>query len=300
MWGHYTDLKVHGNMIKSAQKNNHWSLIIRPKTSWFDLHLYDLWRYRDLLLMFVRRDFVSLYKQTILGPLWFIVQPLMTTFMFVIVFDKVAEIPTDGVPPALFYLSGLVVWNYFSTCLTKTSNTFNSNAEIFGKVYFPRLVVPLSNVISALISLGIQLMLLFVLLGYFYFFHDSGINLNRYLVFLPFLLILIALLSLGLGIIISSLTTKYRDLVFLVNFGVQLLMYATPVIYPLSFFEGKYKVLILANPLTPIIEIFRYSILGVGEINIWHVAYSVLFTTITLLLGVLVFNRVEKSFIDVV
>jgi len=287
-------------MIKSAQKNNHWSLIIRPKTSWFDLHLYDLWRYRDLLLMFVRRDFVSLYKQTILGPLWFIVQPLMTTFMFVIVFDKVAEIPTDGVPPALFYLSGLVVWNYFSTCLTKTSNTFNSNAEIFGKVYFPRLVVPLSNVISALISLGIQLTLLFVLLGYFYFFHDSGIYLNRYLVFLPFLLILIALLSLGLGIIISSLTTKYRDLVFLVNFGVQLLMYATPVIYPLSFFEGKYKVLILANPLTPIIEIFRYSILGVGEINIWHVAYSVLFTTITLLLGVLVFNRVEKSFIDVV
>jgi len=275
-------------------------LIIRPKTSWFDLHLYDLWRYRDLLLMFVRRDFVSLYKQTILGPLWFIVQPLMTTFMFVIVFDKVAEIPTDGVPPALFYLSGLVVWNYFSTCLTKTSNTFNSNAEIFGKVYFPRLVVPLSNVISALISLGIQLTLLFVLLGYFYFFHDSGIYLNRYLVFLPFLLILIALLSLGLGIIISSLTTKYRDLVFLVNFGVQLLMYATPVIYPLSFFEGKYKVLILANPLTPIIEIFRYSILGVGEINIWHVAYSVLFTTITLLLGVLVFNRVEKSFIDVV
>ena len=275
-------------------------MIIRPKTSWFDLHLYDLWRYRDLLLMFVRRDFVSLYKQTILGPLWFIVQPLMTTFMFVIVFDKVAEIPTDGVPPALFYLSGLVVWNYFSTCLTKTSNTFNSNAEIFGKVYFPRLVVPLSNVISALISLGIQLTLLFVLLGYFYFFHDSGIYLNRYLVFLPFLLILIALLSLGLGIIISSLTTKYRDLVFLVNFGVQLLMYATPVIYPLSFFEGKYKVLILANPLTPIIEIFRYSILGVGEINIWHVAYSVLFTTITLLLGVLVFNRVEKSFIDVV
>jgi len=287
-------------MIKSAQKNNHWSLIIRPKTSWFDLHLYDLWRYRDLLLMFVRRDFVSLYKQTILGPLWFIVQPLMTTFMFVIVFDKVAEIPTDGVPPALFYLSGLVVWNYFSTCLTKTSNTFNSNAEIFGKVYFPRLVVPLSNVISALISFGIQLTLLFVLLGYFYFFHDSGIYLNRYLVFLPFLLILIALLSLGLGIIISSLTTKYRDLVFLVNFGVQLLMYATPVIYPLSFFEGKYKVLILANPLTPIIEIFRYSILGVGEINLWHVAYSVLFTTITLLLGVLVFNRVEKSFIDVV
>lgn len=243
---------------------------------------------------------MSLYKQTILGPLWFIVQPLMTTFMFVIVFDKVAEIPTDGVPPALFYLSGLVVWNYFSTCLTKTSNTFNSNAEIFGKVYFPRLVVPLSNVISALISFGIQLTLLFVLLGYFYFFHDSGIYLNRYLVFLPFLLILIALLSLGLGIIISSLTTKYRDLVFLVNFGVQLLMYATPVIYPLSFFEGKYKVLILANPLTPIIEIFRYSILGVGEINLWHVAYSVLFTTITLLLGVLVFNRVEKSFIDVV
>src|SRR5690554_766449 len=287
-------------MSKSPQASNYWSLVIRPKTYWFDLHLYDLWRYRDLLMMFVRRDFVSLYKQTILGPLWFVVQPLLTTLMFIIVFDIVAEIPTDGIPPALFYLSGLVVWNYFSTCLTKTSNTFSANAEIFGKVYFPRLVVPLSNVISALISFGIQLTLLFVLLGYFYFFHDSGIYLNRYLVFLPFLLILIALLSLGLGIIISSLTTKYRDLVFLVNFGVQLLMYATPVIYPLSFFEGKYKVLILANPLTPIIEIFRYSILGVGEINLWHVAYSVLFTTITLLLGVLVFNRVEKSFIDVV
>lgn len=287
-------------MSKSAQASNYWSLVIRPRTSWFDLHLYDLWQYRDLLSMFVRRDFVSVYKQTIMGPLWFIVQPLLTTLMFIIVFDKVADIPTDGIPPALFYLSGLVVWNYFSTCLTKTSTTFTANAEIFGKVYFPRLIVPLSNVISALISFGIQLALLFVLIGYFYFFHDSGIYFNSYIFIMPFLLILIAFLALGLGIIISSLTTKYRDLVFLVNFGVQLLMYATPVIYPLSFFEGKYKIFILANPITPIVEIFRYSILGVGEFNIWYITYSILFTSVTLLIGVLIFNRVEKSFMDVV
>lgn len=277
-----------------------WSLIIKPQNSWFDLHLYDLWRYRDLLLMFVRRDFVSLYKQTILGPLWFVLQPVLTTITFIIIFNKGAKIPTDGTPPALFYLSGLVVWNYFSTCLNKTATTFTSNAGIFGKVYFPRLIVPLSNVLSALVSFGIQLALLLLLIAYYYFFLGSSIHFNHFLFFIPVLLLLIAALALGIGIIISSLTTKYRDLVFLFTFGVQLLMYATPVIYPLSFFTGKYKSFILANPITPLVEVFRYSLLGVGEFTIWNIAYCILFTVVTLLIGVLIFNRVEKSFMDVV
>jgi lipopolysaccharide transport system permease protein len=277
-----------------------WQLVIRPKTSWFDLHLQDLWRYRDLLFMFVRRDFISLYKQTILGPLWFLIQPILTTAMFLIIFNKVAEIPTDGAPPVLFYMSGLVIWNYFSTCLTKTASTFTSNAGIFGKVYFPRLIMPLSNVISSLISFGIQLGLLLTIMGYYYLFTDSLIRLNGYLLLIPLLLMLIAGLGLGLGIIISSLTTKYRDLAYLVSFGVQLLMYATPVIYPLSFMSGKYKTFILANPITPIIEIFRYSLLGVGEFSFWYITYSVLFTSLVLLAGVLIFNKVEKSFMDVV
>ena len=277
-----------------------WSLIIKPKTSWFDLHLQDLWRYRDLLFMFVKRDFVAMYKQTILGPIWFLIQPLLTTVMFIIVFDKVAKIPTDGAPPALFYLSGLVIWNYFASCLNKTATTFTDNAGIFGKVYFPRLIVPLSNVISALISFGIQMALLLLLLGYFYFILDYPIAFNSYIFLLPFLLLLVAALGLGMGIIISSVTTKYRDLVFLVSFGVQLLMYATPVIYPLSFFSGKYKLFLLANPITPLMEVFRYSVLGVGEFNFWHLIYSFIFTILTLLAGVILFNRVEKSFMDVV
>lgn len=282
------------------KSSSDWSLIIKPKTSWFDLRLSDLWRYRDLLFLFVKRDFVSVYKQTILGPLWFIIQPLMTTLMFIIVFDQVAGIPTDGAPPALFYLSGLVIWNYFANCLTKTSNTFTNNADIFGKVYFPRLIVPLSTVVSSLISFGIQFVLLFGLLFYFHIVFGTAFFINTYIFILPLLLVLIAALGLGLGIIISSLTTKYKDLVFLINFGVQLLMYATPIIYPLSFFEGKYRIFILANPITPIVELFRFSILGVGDINVMHIGYSVLFTSITLLIGVLIFNKVEKNFMDVV
>jgi lipopolysaccharide transport system permease protein len=277
-----------------------WTLVIKPKTSWFDIQIADIWRYRDLLMLFVRRDFVSAYKQTILGPMWYVIQPLLTTIMFIIVFDRVAEIPTDGAPPALFYLSGLVIWNYFSTCLTKTSVTFSANSGIFGKVYFPRLIMPISNVISALIGFGIQLLLLFVLLLYFYFFMDIQFSLNVYLLSLPFLLLLVSSLGLGFGIIISSLTTKYRDLANLIGFGTQLLMYATPVIYPLSFFEGKYRSLIMINPLTPIIELFRYSILGVGDFQVFSILYSVIFTIISLFVGILIFNKIEKSFMDVV
>lgn len=286
--------------VNQLSENEKWSLIIKPKTSWFDLHLKDLWRYRDLLLMFVKRDFISVYKQTILGPLWFVIQPLLTTVMFIVIFDRVANIPTDGAPPALFYLSGLVIWNYFATCLNKTSTTFTANTDIFGKVYFPRLIMPLSNVVSALIGFGIQLLLLFLLILYFYFFLDVGIQLNSYVLIIPIVLLIVAALGLGFGVIISSLTTKYRDLVHLVTFGIQLLMYATPVIYPLSFFSGNYRLFILANPLTPLMEVFRYSLLGVGEFNIWHLSYSMVFTLLALSAGILLFNRIEKSFMDVV
>jgi lipopolysaccharide transport system permease protein len=286
--------------IFEKKDSQDWTLVIKPKSSWFDLQLRDLWNYRDLLMLFVRRDFVSAYKQTILGPIWYLIQPLMTTAMFIIVFDRVAEIPTDGAPPALFYLSGLVIWNYFSTCINKTSVTFTANAGIFGKVYFPRLIMPISNVISALIGFGIQLLLLFALLLYFYFFQNVQFALNLYLLVVPFLLILVAALGLGFGIIISSLTTKYRDLVNLIGFGINLLMYATPVIYPLSFFEGKYRVLILLNPLTPIIEMFRYSILGVGDFDMSNLVYSVVFTFVSLFIGILIFTKIEKSFVDVV
>ncbi len=281
------------------QESENWTKVIVPHASLFNFHLKDLWRYKDLLFMFVKRDFVSIYKQTILGPLWFLVQPILTTLMFVVVFGRVAQIPTEGIPPMLFYLSGLTIWNYFSTCLTKTSTTFTANANIFGKVYFPRLIMPLSTVVSTLISFGIQFGILIVLM-LAYKMQGFEINLNAFIVIIPILLIIIALLGLGLGIIISSLTTKYRDLTYLVTFGVQLLMYATPVIYPMSFLSDKYKSIILANPITPIIEIFRYSLFGVGTFEAWHLVYSVCFTIVTLFGGILIFNKVEKSFMDVV
>lgn len=277
-----------------------WSLVIKPKYSLFDLHLKDLWRYRDLLFMFVKRDFAAIYKQTILGPLWFLIQPLLSTLMFMIIFNKVAGIPTEGIPSPIFYLSGLIVWNYFAACLNNTAVTFSANASIFGKVYFPRMIVPLSNVISALVGFGIQLFILIVLTAYYYFFTPMDLQLNALVLLIPFLLFLVASLGLGLGLIVSSLTTKYRDLTFLISFGVQLLMYATPVIYPLSFIKGKYRMFILANPITPIIESFRYAFLGVGEFNAGHLLYSVGFTAFVLFLGVIIFNRVEKSFMDVI
>jgi len=281
-------------------KPNQWTLIIKPKVSWLDIDLYDIWRYRDLLMILVKRDFISVYKQTILGPLWFVIQPLLTTIVFIVIFDKVAEIPTDGAPSALFYMSGLVIWNYFSICLNKTAVTFSANEGIFGKVYFPRLIVPISNVVSALITFGIQLALLVGLLLYFNIFYNFQINLNYYIILLPFIILIVASLGLGCGIIISSITTKYRDLVHLITFGIQLLMYATPVVYPLSFFSGNYKLMILLNPLTSLIEIFRYSILGVGECNFLHLLYSMVFTLFTVIIGILIFSKVEKSFMDVI
>ncbi len=276
-----------------------WSMIIKPKRSLFDVDLAELWRYRDLIGLFVKRDFVSKYKQTILGPLWFIIQPLITTLMFTVVFGNIAGIPTDGIPKMLFYLSGIVGWTYFATCLTDTSQTFIKNASIFGKVYFPRLALPISVVISNLVSFIIQFVFLLCFLAYFMLV-GSNIHPNINVLLIPFLVMLIAGLGLGFGIIISSLTTKYRDLVHLVTFGVSLWMYATPIIYPLSEIPQKYKMFVLANPMTPIVDTFKIALLGIGNVNYWYLLYSLGFTIFVLIVGVLTFNKVEKSFMDTV
>jgi lipopolysaccharide transport system permease protein len=279
--------------------NNHWDEIIKPKNRLFDIHLGELWRYRDLLMLFVRRDFVSVYKQTILGPSWYLLQALFTTITFTVIFGKVAKLPTDGVPQALFYMAGIVCWGYFSQCLTKTSNTFVNNASIFGKVYFPRMTVPVSIVISNLVGFGVQLLMFIGFLVYYYF-QGMPIHLNIALLLFPVLIILMAGMGLGLGIIISSMTTKYRDLQNLIGFGVQLLMYATPVIFPLSFFNGKLRTLVLLNPMTSIVETFKYAFLGSGTFSWFYLAYSTGFTLVILFIGVILFNKVERSFMDTV
>lgn len=276
-----------------------WTLEIKPVSGWFNFHLKDVWRYRDLLFMFVRRDFVAVYKQTILGPFWFFLQPILTTITFTIVFGNIAKIPTDGMPPLLFYMSGIVCWGYFADCLTRTSSTFITNANIFGKVYFPRLVSPLSNIISLLMKFAIQ-MLLFTCFLIYYKIQGANINPNIYILLVPYLILLMAGLGLGFGIVVSSLTTKYRDLTFLISFGVQLLMYATPVIYPLSALPEKYKWIVLANPMTAIVDTFRFSFLGAGEFNPGNLIYSTIFMVVVLSIGIVVFNRVEKTFMDTV
>jgi lipopolysaccharide transport system permease protein len=281
--------------------DEHWDLIIKPKDKWLDLHLDDLWRYRDLLWMFVRRDFVSVYKQTILGPIWFFIQPLFTTLVFTLVFSGMAQIPTGGQPPMLFYLAGTTAWNYFAACLTKTSTTFTANAGIFGKVYFPRLITPLSVVVSNLIQFVIQFALF---LGFFAYYLLSGSTIQpdwpSILVLTPLLLLIMGLLGLGCGIIVSSLTTKYRDMQFLVGFGIQLLMYGTPVIYGLASIPTKYRPWVEANPMTPVIECFRGIYLGAGDWSAMTLLYAGAFTLITLFLGLLIFHRVEKTFMDTV
>ncbi len=277
-----------------------WSLVIKPKSSWFDFHLKELWKYRDLIMVFVRRDFVSLYKQTLLGPLWYFIQPLITTLTFTIIFSRVAKISTDGIPPILFYFSGITLWTYFADCLNRTSNTFISNIGIFGKVYFPRLTVPLSVIISNLVKLGIQ-MALFLCVWSFTLLKGNSLHPNySYLVFLPFLIAIMSGLGLSFGILISSLTTKYRDLTFLVGFGVQLMMYASPVVYPLSIVSPKSQHILLMNPVTSIIEAFKFIFLGTG---VWHwmgLLYSVLFMIVSLFFSIMLFNKVEKSFMDTV
>jgi len=287
--------------MSKYQEETQWSEVISPSTSLLDLKLQDVWRYRDLLGLFVKRDFVATYKQTILGPLWHFIQPIFTTVIFIFLFNSVAKIPTDGVPAPLFYIIGISIWNYFSVCFTSTSNTFVSNAGIFGKVYFPRLVLPLSVVISNLIKFGIQLSLIVVTMAYFIIFKGYKPQTNLYLLTLPVIVALMAFLGLGLGIIISSLTTKYRDFTYLISFGVQLLMYLTPVAYPLSFVQDKsYAKFIQWNPISPLVEGFRYAITGSGTFNISMLVYSIISTIIILFLGIIMFNKVEKSFMDTV
>ncbi len=278
----------------------HWTEIISPKTNMFHLPLKEVWRYRDLLFLLVRREYVASYKQTILGPIWVLLQPLLTSLMFIIVFSRIAGIGTDGVPEWLFYLAGLTLWNYFAECLNKTATVFKDNATIFGKVYFPRLIMPLSIIVANFIRFGIQFLLFLVIWLYYLFFTDSAIQPNWVILLLPFFICLMGALSLGMGLIISSLTTKYRDLIFLLTFGVQLLMYATPVIYPLSGMGEKYKIFILANPMTSVIEAFRYSFLGSGVLSWAGLVYSFVCSIVVLAVGAIVFNKVEKGFMDTV
>ncbi|MDA3881999.1 MAG: ABC transporter permease [Bacteroidales bacterium] len=272
---------------------------ITPKKSLLAFNFKEIWQYRDLLLLFVRRDFIAMYKQTILGPLWFFIQPIISSFVFYIIFNRVANIPTDGMPPYLFYLAGLTAWNYFSTCLNSTSNIFVTNASMFGKVYFPRLITPLAVVISNLIKFTMQFFV-FMLFYLYFLYQGADISVTIYAFLFPVLLILLAGLGLGLGLIISALTTKYRDLTFLVGFGVQLFMYATPVIYPLSEIPEQYQKYVMLNPMTGVVETFRLAFLGAGNMNWTALWYSITVMCVLLFFGIIIFNRTEKNFMDTV
>lgn len=278
-----------------------WTNIIEPKRSLFAVNLKEIYRYKDLLFLFVKRDFITVFKQTILGPLWFFIQPILTTLMFTVVFGQIAGIATDGIPRILFYLGGLSFWNFFATNLTSTSTTFIANQAIFGKVYFPRLITPLSVVISNLFKFGIQFLLFVVAFIYYFFFTDeiSG-SLNYYALLLPVLVLITATLGLGFGLIISSLTTKYRDLNFLIQFGVQLWMYATPIIYPLSTLSDKMKSVAILNPMTSIVESFRFGFLGSGTFSWNYLVYSFIFSIVLLFFGTLLFNKTEQNFMDTI
>lgn len=290
-------------MADSVEKHidEEWSTVIKPRESLLDVDFKEIWKYRDLWSLFVKRDIITQYKQTVLGPLWYFVQPIMTTIMYMVVFGGIAGISTDGLPQALFYLSGICMWQYFSECMTKTSNTFVSNAGVFGKVYFPRLIVPLSTVTSNLIRFGIQFMLFLVVYIYYVVFTDVNVGPNLYALLFPVLVLMLAGLGLGFGILFSSMTTKYRDLTLLLGFFVHLWMYATPVIYPLSMITNeKLKFVMSLNPLTGILEAFKYGMLGTGSFSWMALGYSFLFMVALLALGIVVFNRVQRSFMDTV
>lgn len=289
-------------------ETKYWDLVIKPKESLFSVDFKELWRYRDLCSLFVKRNIITQYKQTVLGPLWWLIQPALTVIMYMVVFGGIAGIPTDGVPQPLFYLSGICLWQYFSDCLTKTSNTFVNNSGIFGKVYFPRLVMPLADVISNLLRFGIQFGLFIVVyIGYWLLDPTCSAHLTIYALLFPVLVFMMAGLALGFGTIISSMTTKYRDLQVLFSFVVQLWMYATPIVYPLSQTAGRQlygisvKTLMCLNPVTPVIEAFKYGFLGAGQFIGWGwLAYSFVFMIVVLVLGILIFNKVQKSFMDTV
>jgi len=276
-----------------------WTSIIQPSNGWFDIKFKEIWNYRDLIVMMVKRDFVAFYKQTILGPLWYLLQPLFTTIVFTVIFGQIAKLPTNGLPQMLFYLSGTVMWNYFAACLNTTSNTFVANAAIFGKVYFPRLVIPIAVVITNMLSFGIQFLLFLSIL--LFFICQGAVPIpNLWILVTPLLLLQMGCLGLGCGIIVSSMTTKYRDLSLLITFGVQLWMYATPVAYPVSMVSGLMRWVLIVNPMTAIIEIFRYAFLGGELIPLWYWGISGTMTVILLMISIVLFSKVEKNFMDTV
>ena len=288
----------HNIMAETQEK---WTTEIRPKDKLLSVDFKEIWQYRDLMMLFVKRNIITQYKQTILGPLWYVIQPMMTTVMYMVVFGGIAKISTDGLPQPLFYLAGISFWQYFADCLTKTSNTFVNNAGIFGKVYFPRLVTPLSDVISNLVRFGIQFALFLIVYIYYFIFTDANIQPNLYALLFPILVVMLAGLALGFGILFSSMTTKYRDLQLLLSFFVSLWMYATPVIYPLSTITNDtLRMVMQLNPLTGIVEFFKYGMLGVGNHEWWMLGYSFGFMVVLLAIGIVVFNKVQKSFMDTV
>ena len=272
---------------------------IKPKRHWFDIDFREIWNYRDLLWLFVRREIVVVYKQTIMGPLWFFIQPLITTIMFMVVFNGIAGISTDGMPPILFYLAGITIWNYFAESFRSTSDTFVANAGIFGKVYFPRIIMPMAVVMSNLVKFGIQFTL-FLVVYFYYFVTTEVINPNITLLLFPFYVVLIAIFGLSFGLVVSSLTTKYRDLKFLIQFAVQLWMYVTPVIYPMSKIPEKYRLLVQINPISSIVEAFKYAFTGVGVFDWNGLIYSTIFAFAMLFFGLLIFNKTEQNFMDTV
>lgn len=280
------------------QQQQQWTETIEANHSLLDLRLGEVWRYRDLVIMFIKRDFVSSFKQTILGPIWFFINPIFTTIVYLVVFGGIAKLPTDGIPQVLFYLSGVTLWNYFSACLLGTANVFRGNANIFGKVYFPRLIMPITIVISNLMSFGVQFCLFLVV--WIYYLFQGAIMPNWWILATPFLILMMASLALGVGMIFSSMTTKYRDLSMLLSFGVSLLMYATPVIYPVSALTGIWRKLAYFNPLTGIFECFKYAWMGSGDFDVIMLGISALIIALLLIIGTIIFNKVEKSFMDTV
>ncbi len=281
-----------------TEPQQQWTETIESSHSLFDLKLAEVWRYKDLVYMFVKRDFVSEFKQTILGPIWFFINPIFTTLVYVVVFGNIAGLSTDGAPKVLFYLAGVTLWNYFSNCLTRTSGVFRDNASIFGKVYFPRLVMPLTIVISNLMKFGVQFVLFISFL--IYYMIEGEVQPNIWILATPFIIILMAAFALGTGMIFSALTTKYRDLQMLLGFGISLFMYATPVIYPLSSLSGIWRTIAMYNPLTGIFECFKYGWLGVGDFSVTILLISTVIIFIILAIGTLIFNKVEKGFMDTV
>ncbi len=278
-----------------------YDLIIRPKRHAFDINFKEIWRYRDLLRMFVKRDIITVYKQTILGPIWFVVQPILTTLIYIVVFGRIAQISTDGAPQVLFYLAGITIWNYFAESFNTTAKTFTENANIFGKVYFPRLIMPFAKVTSGLIKFAIQFGFFMLVYLYYIFFSEAPVHPNWTIALLPIYILLMAAFGLGTGIIFTSWTTKYRDLVFLLSFGVQLLMYASPVIYPVSTIEpGLMKDILMLNPFTPILEGFKYAFLGAGYFSWMSLGYSAAVAAVILFAGIVIFHKTERNFIDTV